>query len=161
MLAFLDSLPILVQLVKLGLYFACAVFTSLAIYQRVRHNRVSLFVALPALITLLPVSCLLVASLVTDDIEYDPWISSSEKLVGVYQGNGQTLTLRADGTYSATGFTELKSGIWSNYDWYLHLSNCQLIEPRVITRNGILCIAPYYRDEDGPPGPLLEKQSDP
>lgn len=99
MLAFLDSLPILVQLVKLGLYFACAVFTSLAIYQRVRHNRFSLFVALPALITLLPVSCLLVASLVTDDIEYDPWISSSEKLVGVYQGNDQTLTLRADGTY--------------------------------------------------------------
>lgn len=104
---------------------------------------------------------MMVAGFLADDIEYNPWISPSQALVGIYQSNDQTLELRADGTYTATGFAEMKSGQWSNFDWNLHLSNCRLSEPRVITRNGHLCIAPYYHGVDPPIGPLLEKRHDP
>ena len=142
------------------MFCACASFTSLAIYQRIRHKRVSLLVALVALITLLPVSLMLLAGAIEGDLEYNPWISSSQKLVGIYQANDQAITLLADGTYTSTGFAEIKSGTWSNYDWNLHLSDSRLAEPRIITRNGVLCIAPFYRGVDYSPGILLIKQSD-
>jgi hypothetical protein len=96
-----------------------------------------------------------------DDIEVNPSIGSSKQLIGTYSGGSHKIILSADGTYSSTGIAELTSGIWSNRDWNLTLSNSRLREPRIITRNNVLCIAPFYNGVDSPIGTLLMKEREP
>jgi hypothetical protein len=91
-------------------------------------------------------------------IEYNPMIRSYTELIGDYEGNGYSLRLNADGTFTATGFSGGDSGEWSNFDFNLTLSGLGLSQPRVITRNGRLCIAPFYRGVDSHHGILLKKQ---
>jgi hypothetical protein len=101
---------------------------------------------------------LIVAAIREGSTEYNPVIKSSRELVGDYEGGGYALTLKADGTFVASGFSGGSSGRWSNFDWNLSLSGLGLSKPRVITRNGRLCIAPFYAGVDADHGVLLKKQ---
>lgn len=101
---------------------------------------------------------LLVSAVREGWIEYNPVIESSAELVGDYEGGGFALTLNADGTFVASGFSGGSSGHWSNFDWNLSLSGLGLSQPRVIARNGRLCIAPFYAGVDADHGVLLKKQ---
>ncbi|WP_449067060.1 hypothetical protein [Prosthecobacter sp.] len=103
---------------------------------------------------------MVVAGIIEGDVEYNPSIKSKEQLAGTYARGRQSLTLKLDGTYTATGFVEMAAGSWSHFDWNLTLSNARLEQPRVVTRNGVLCIAPFYAGVDDPPGILLKKEDD-
>lgn len=101
----------------------------------------------------------LVASAIREaSIDCNPAIESSGSLVGDYAGGGYTLTLKADGTFVASGFRGGGNGNWSRFDWNLTLSGTGLSKPRVIARNGRLCIAPFYAGPDADHGVLLEKR---
>lgn len=145
-------------LAYMTVFCGCAGFVIMAIYRLIRYKRISTRLAVVASLALLPLSAMIVAGVMADDIEHNPWISSSEQLVGTYSKDNRTLVLRSDGTYSTTGFAEMTAGTWTNYDWNLTLSNSGLKEPRVVTCNGILNIAPFYNGVDGPIGVLLKKQ---
>lgn len=100
---------------------------------------------------------ILISAIQRGQIEYNPMIRSPYELVGNYEGGGYSLRLNADGTFHATGFEGGDAGEWSHVDFNLTLSGLGLSQPRVITRNGKLCIAPFYDGVDAPHGALLKK----
>lgn len=154
-LAFGESLTILAMLVimavslcAVGLYlYLCAISQARGIRLRVAAG-VAGFLLLAQVIFVI----------LRGDIEYNPMIRSSAELVGEYVGGIYLLKLHSDGTYTATGFQSGESGEWSNFDFNLTLTGLQLSQPRIITRNGTICIAPFYAGVDLHHGVLLKKQ---
>jgi len=102
----------------------------------------------------------IVASVIEGNIELNPDFGAREQLIGIYSNGDQSLTLNEDGTFVATGISPVTSGTWRNYDWNLTLSNTGLQNARIVTRNGHLCIAPFYGGVDGSTGILLKKENE-
>jgi hypothetical protein len=146
-----------------GLALLGIIVTSLAVigrfvYLRSRSRKPSLRLRVASGVAGGILMTLVVAEIRHGSIEYNPVITSSRELVGDYEGGGYALTLKADGTFVASGFSGGSSGHWSNFDWNLSLYGLRLSKPRVITRNGRLCIAPFYAGVDADHGVLLKKQ---
>ena len=154
---FADSIRILVLLF---IFFGCLAVVICITYRFIRYRRISRGLIVIASIAMLPLSAMIIAGVIEGDIELNPWIESREQLIGVYSNGDQSLKLNADGTFEARNLFPTTSGKWSNYDWNLTLSNTGLAEPRIITRNGRLCIAPFCAGVDEPMGLLLKKESD-
>ena len=157
-LAFGESLAILGMLgIVVVILAVCAAVMSYAVRRFKREGKLSpILITLAALATL-PPSALIALVLTAPDIEINPHIKSTDEVYGVYSHGTSVLNLNNDGTYSASGISGITSGTWSHYDWNLTLSNTQLEQPRIITRDGVLCVAPFFRSE-GPNGILLIKQ---
>ncbi len=153
---FADSIRILVLS---PFYLGCLVVVPYAMYRLIRFKKISLPLGIAALLAM-PVFWNGLTEIVLGGEDLNPSIGSREKLIGIYSNGDQRLKLNADGTFEARGLFPTTSGTWSNYDWNLTLSNTGLAEPRVITRNGRLCIAPFYAGVDAPMGPILKKESD-
>ena len=141
----------------LGALFVCGLIVAVALYRIARHRPIGPVLRVLAVIASTPFVGLLYSFIFGDEIEYNPHIHSPEHLVGTYRNNDHVIVLNQDRTYSAFGVSGLRSGTWSSEDWNLTLTNSTLKEPRVITRNSVLCIAPYYDGVDAPPGELLAK----
>jgi|GEM_PF-2339375 len=154
-LAFGESLAILGML---GILAVCAAVIGYAVYHWARYKKLGPCLITCAALATLPPSALVTMRLIQGNIEYNPWIESTDQLFGVYSNGDRILKLHCDGTYSSSGIKEITSGKWSHYDWNLTLTNTQLETPRIITRNGVLCVAPFYDGPDGPDGILLIKQ---
>lgn len=156
-LAFGDSIAIVALL---GIIAASLAIIGRYIYFRLRSKPRSTRLRVAAGVAGLILVTLLVSRIREGAIDYNPMIRSSEELVGNYVGDDYSLELRPDGTFVASGFGDAKTGTWSNFDWNLTLSGLDLSEPRVITRNGKLCIAPFYAGVDAHHGVLLKKHSE-
>ena len=144
----------------LFIFFGSAAVIGHAIFRLIRYKKVSRPVIVIASLALVPFTAMIVSMVIEDDVELNPVIGSKEQLVGTYSSGDQSLKLMADGTFVASGLPQITSGTWSNYDWNLSLSNTDLKQPRVVTRNGLLCIAPFYAGVDEPIGILLKKESE-
>jgi hypothetical protein len=140
-------------------YLGCVVIVLYAMYRLIRFKRISLRLGIAALLAM-PVFWSALTEIVLGGEELNPWIESREQLIGVYSNGDQSLKLNADGTFEARGLFPVTSGTWSNDDWNLTLSNTDLKEPRIITRNGRLCIAPFCGGVDEPMGLILKKESE-
>jgi 4-amino-4-deoxy-L-arabinose transferase-like glycosyltransferase len=140
-------------------YLGCAAVVFYAMSRLIRFKRISLRLGLAALLAM-PVFWCAFTEIVLGGEELNPQIESREQLIGLYSNGDQSLKLNADGTFEARGLFSLTSGTWSNRDWSLTLSNTGLAKPRIITRNGRFCIAPFYDGVDAPIGLILKKESD-
>lgn len=89
--------------------------------------------------------------------EFNPFFETTD-LVGSYEKGRYALELRADGTYTASGFKGRPSGEWTHHDFNLFFSGLELDRPRVIRRGGTLCIAPFYAGVDAHHGVLLRPE---
>jgi hypothetical protein len=151
----------LIIVLSLALIFlGLASVVGYAIYRLIRYRKIGVPLAIIASLAVLPLSIVITSAVLADDIELNPRIKSTEQLVGIYTYGAHSIALYPDGTYAAIGFTELAAGTWTHHDWNLTLSHSMLAEPRIVTRNGILCIAPHYAGVDPPMGILLEKVTD-
>ncbi len=155
MIPFGDSILALGLLLAIG---GCALVVFFAIYRWLRYKRISRRLLASASAAALVLTVALVAGVMEDDIEVNPVISSAGELVGTYSNGGQAITLNADGSYVAKGLPGPLSGTWTHNDWNLSLWNPSLKSPRIVTRNGVLCIAPFYAGVDDPMGVLLKKE---
>ena len=151
---FADSIRILVCIF---IFFGSAAIIGYAVYRLVRFRRIGVRLAATASLAALPLAAMIVAGEMEGDIELNPRITSKEQLIGTYSDSDHVITLAVDGTYTASGFESLRAGTWSNYDWNLQLSHSGLRRARVITRNKVFCIAPFYAGADAPLGILLRK----
>jgi len=154
-LAFAESV---VGLALVGIVIASFTVIGRYFYVRSRSRKPSVRLRVASGVAGSILVILVVAEIRHGSIEYNPVIKSSRELVGDYEGGGYALTLKADGTFVASGFSGGSSGHWGNFDWNLSLYGLGLSKPRVITRNGRLCIAPFYAGVDADHGVLLEKQ---
>ena len=152
-----DSIRILVLSF---IFFGCSAVVIYTTYRFIRYRRISRRLIVIASIAMLPLSVMIIEGVIEGDIELNPWIESREELTGVYSNGDKSLKLNADGTFEARNLFPTTSGKWSNYDWNLTLSYTGLAKPRIITRNGRLCIAPFYAGVDAPMGLLLKKESE-
>jgi hypothetical protein len=154
-LAFGESLAgfALVGIVAFSIVVICRYF-----YLRSRSSPRSIRLRIAAGACGIILLTIMIAAINRGQIEYNPMIRSSTELIGDYEGKGYSLRLNADGTFIATGFSGGDRGEWSNFDFNLTLSGLGLSRPRVITRNGRLCIAPFYAGVDSHHGVLLKKQ---
>lgn len=142
-------------------FFGSAAVISYAIFRLIRYQKISRRLMLIASLALVPFAATIVSGMKEGDIELNPVIESKEQLVGTYSNGNQSLSLNADETFVAKGLPLITSGTWSHYDWNLTLSNTRLRQPRIVTRNGVLCIAPSYAGVDEPIGILLKKETQP
>jgi hypothetical protein len=154
-LAFGESI---VGFALLGIIVASLAVIGRYVYVRSRSGKRSVRLRVATGVAGLILMTLVVSAIREGAIEYNPVIKSSDELIGDYAGGDYSLTLKADGTFVASGFSGGSTGNWSNFDWNLSLSGLGLSEPRVITRNGRLCIAPFYAGPDADHGVLLKKQ---
>ncbi|MBB5353992.1 hypothetical protein HNR46_004264 [Haloferula luteola] len=111
-----------------------------------------------ACLALLPIALVAGSAILGAETEYNPADATPGRIAGHYANGDSSLTLRADGTYTATNLKGLTGGTWSNFDWNLTFSGSTLEQPRWITRRGMPAILPYYSGPDGSDGPLLKKQ---
>ncbi len=140
-------------------YLGCVVVVFYAMSRLIRFKRISLRLGIAALLAL-PVFWSGITRLVLGGEDLNPRIESREQLIGVYSNEDQSLKLNADGTFEAKGLFPTTSGTWSNRDWSLTLNNTGLAEPRIITINGRLCIAPFYAGVDADTGLILKKEGE-
>lgn len=138
-------------------YLGCIAVVFYAMYRLIRFKKISLRLGIAALLAV-PVWWCVITEIVLGGEELNPWIESREQLIGVYSNGDQSLKLNADGSFEARGLFPTTSGTWSNDDWSLTLSNSGLNQPRIITINGRLCIAPYYAGVDADTGLILKKE---
>ncbi len=142
------------------IFLGCSAVVIYTIYRFIRYRRISRRLILIASMAMVPLSTMIIEGVIEGAIELNPWIESREQLIGVYSNGEQSLKLNADGTFEAHNLLPTTSGTWSNRNWSLTLSNTGLAKPRIITRNGCLCIAPFYDGVDAPTGLLLKKESE-
>lgn len=154
---FADSIRVLVLSF---IFFGCSAVVIYIAYRFIRYRRISSTLIIIGSMAMLPLSAMIIAGVIEGDIELNPWIESREQLIGVYSNGDQSLKLNADGTFEAHNLLPTTSGTWSNRDWSLTLSNTGLANPRIITRNGCLCVAPFYDGVDAPTGLLLKKEGE-
>lgn len=105
-----------------------------------------------------PIFLLVRSCIITGDIEYNPTETSIDTIAGLYSNGDKFINLGRDGFYNSRNIHNLSSGKWSNHDWNLSFSNAPGARARLITRNGIPCILPYYAGVDAPDGLLLTIQ---
>lgn len=156
MAPFEDSIQILGQAF---IFLGSAVVVCCAAYRLICYRKISRQLSIIASLAIVPISAIIVAGVIEGNIDVNPMISSKEQLIGTYRSGAHSLKLNADGTFVASGLPLITSGTWSNDDWNITLSNTSLEHPRIVTRNGLLCIAPFYSGVDGPMGILLRKES--
>ena len=137
--------------------FSSPLVAGYILYRLIRYRRLSSLAAVTASLVFLPLCVMLAIGTAQDDIELNPHIASAQQLFGTYSDDIHSITLSSDGTYVAAGVPPFTTGTWSHHDWNLTLSNASAENPRLVTCNGFLCIAPYYRDVDSPVGLLLKK----
>jgi len=135
----------------------CAVVVGHALYLRIRKKKISRSLGIFSILASIPLSWVMVSALIVDSIDYNPTIRTSEQLIGHYSNGQRSISLNPDGTYVASGFDHVTSGRWRNYDWNLTLTDSPFEKPRIITRNGKWCIAPFYAGPDDTMGILLER----
>jgi len=156
-LAFVESIAIVGLL---GIFVVCGSVIACALYRLISNRKLTRTWLLATVAAFLPFFAFMALSIITGDIEYNPTIATKEELIGVYTKGEYSITLSSDGSYTAKGFGGKLSGAWINLDWNLTLSDSPLERPRIVTRNGIFCIAPFYSGADETIGILLEKQSE-
>jgi hypothetical protein len=149
-------MPFPFSLLVLAYLVGCIGIVCYVAYCLLRYQTLSGRTAVGALITLLPAYILIVSGIAADEIDLNPLIKSRHQLIGTYSFGGQSLTLKADGTFTSTGLFSTASGTWTLGTFTLNLSG-SAISPRIVTCNGDFCIAPYYDDVDAPIGLLLKK----
>lgn len=157
MLAFIESATILATL---AVFAACVFVVVFAIYRILRSGKVSRGFGVIAVIAAAILLAKILPSIIMGEIEYNPMIDSSKEVVGTYSNGERSLTLNADGTYTAKGFSEMSSGLWSSDDWNLQLSNSSLERPRIVTRGKTYFILPYYSGPDGSDGIVLRREAE-
>lgn len=157
MLAFVESLAILGTLI---VFCGCALVVVFAIYRLLRFGKLHKGLGVVAAIAAILLVASILPTVIPGEVEYNPMIASSREIVGTYSKGNRSLTLNADGTYAAKGFSEMASGSWSSDDWNLKLANCSLERPRVVKRGKTFYILPYYSGPDGSDGVFLRKEGD-
>ena len=140
-------------------YLGCMALVPYALYRLIRFKSISLPLGIAALLAM-PVFWSVLTEIVLGGEDVNPLIRSREELIGVYSKGDQSLKLNEDGTFEARGLFPTTSGRWSNRDFNLTLSNTALAEPRIITVNGHLCIAPFYFEIAEETGLILKKESE-
>lgn len=138
-------------------FLGCVAVIIYAIYRFIRFEKVSLGLGIATLLALLVVGSVLVDA-VLGGVDLNPHIGSRTELIGIYSNGEKSLKLNADGTFEASGLFPTTAGTWTHSDWSLFLSNTGLVEPRIITINGRLCIAPFYGGVDADMGLILKKE---
>lgn len=154
------GVPSIRILVLLFIFLGCSAVVVYTIYRFIRYGRISRPLIVIGSMAMLPLSAMIIEGVIEGDIELNPSIESRDQLIGVYSNGDQSLKLNTDGTFEAHGLFPTTSGTWSNRNWSLTLSYTGLEKPRIITRNGRLCIAPFYAGVDEPMGLLLKKESE-
>ena len=151
----MESLSILFMLLVVA---ACGVILIVQMIRLIMRKKLSVGGWITACLALIPIAFVAASAIVDAGKEYNPTDATPGRIAGHYTNGESTLTLRADGTYTATNLKGLSDGTWSNFDWNLTFSGSTLEQPRWITRRGMPAILPYYSGPDGSDGPILKKQ---
>jgi hypothetical protein len=130
--------------------------TVYTVYRLLRFGTLSLQLSGCALVTVLPLIVLLVSGLFADSIDENPHVQSKEQLFGTYSSDHFRLTLNSDGTFTASGLASASQGTWHHRGFHFTLDDTGL-EPRLISCNGLICIAPFYNVNGGDIGVLLKR----
>ncbi len=136
----------------------CGVILVVQMFQLILRKKLSTRGWITACIAFLPIVFVAGSSIFSAGTEYNPTDATPRRIAGHYTNGDSALTLRADGTYTATNLKGLTSGTWSNFDWNLTFSGSTLEQSRWITKHGKPAILPYYSGADGSDGLALKKQ---
>jgi len=151
----MESLSILFMLFVVAV---CGVILVVQMFRLILRKKLSTGGWITACIAFLPIAFVTGSTILNPGTEYNPTDATPGRIAGHYTNGDSALTLRADGTYTATNLKGLTAGTWSNFDWNLTFSGSTLEQPRWITMRGKPAILPYYSGADGSDGPLLKKQ---
>lgn len=141
------------------------VLVARMVYRHFRDRKVHFPRSIVAIVTLLPVTIVVVLNVMARHLDENPTFSSPAEIIGTYtdaEGH-RSLTVNADGTFTSRGLPEPTAGTWVHRDqgFTLTLTNntTRSREVRFIRRNRTLCIAPEWEEKDGHTDLVLEKQS--
>lgn len=151
----MESLSILFMLLLVSV---CSVILAVQIFRLILRKKLSIGGWIAACLAFVPIAFVAGSAVLDAGTEYNPTDATLGRIAGHYTNGDSSLTLRADGTYTATNLKGLTAGTWSNFDWNLTFSGSTLKRPRWIIRRGRLAILPYYSGPDGSDGLLLKKQ---
>jgi hypothetical protein len=151
----MESLSILFMLLVVAV---CCVILVVQMFRLILRKKLSAGGWITACIAFVPIAFVAGSAILNAGTEYNPTDATPGRITGHYTNGDSSLTLRADGTYTASNLKGVTAGTWSNFDWNLTLSGSTLEQPRWITKRGRPAILPYYSGADGSDGLLLKKQ---
>ena len=155
-LAFGEAITALGLLAVLTLCVGAILFCVYKLFTKRQLSRPEMISGTFALIVLVLFGVL---TFIKGNIEYNPSNTSLELIVGTYSNGDKRIILNRDGKYYSKNLDEIGSGEWSNNDWNLTFSDATLAQPRIVTRNDLYGIFPYYSGVDGPDGVFLKQGS--
>jgi len=151
----MESLSVLFTFLVIAV---CGVVLIVQMVRLIIRKKLSIGGWITACLAFVPIAIVAGSAVVDAGTEYNPSDATPGRIAGHYSSGDSSLTLRVDGTYTATNLNGLTAGKWNNLDWNLTFSGSTLEQPRWITRRGRPAILPYYSGPDGSDGLLLKKQ---
>ncbi len=74
--------------------------------------------------------------LTTDNVNYNPIITSDNEIIGIYTTGLTSLNLKKNGTYEFKENNKITVGNWTRFDWNLTFNQGPAEKNRIIIENG-------------------------